>query len=104
MKRKHFSLIPRRLRRKPKVTYVVCPSCQRQAISDHGRLAVDQVRYAVAEQAVQAIADVDAFRRQKAAGDPVLNEMLTDIEAGFIENVTDIGRNLGRTPRREDRS
>jgi len=104
MKRKHFSLTPRWLRRKPKLTYIVCPSCQRQAVNDPDQPVVDQARRMVAEQACEAIADVDAFRRQKVVGDPVLDQMLTDIEIGFIKNVTDIGRNVGRAPGRKDRS
>jgi hypothetical protein len=104
MKRKRFPLIPTWLRRRPKVTYVVCPNCQRQAINDPGQLEVDQAHQMVAGQAFDAVAGVDALRRQKAAGDPIRNRMLADIEAGFIQNVADVGRKLRRAPRWEDRS
>src|SRR5690349_20609106 len=102
---KRISLIPRWLRRKPRVTYIVCPNCQRQAGNQPDQSGADQGRQMVVEQALDAVAGVDALRRSKAAaGDPIRNQMLADIEAGFIQNVTDVGRRFRRAPGREEPS
>jgi hypothetical protein len=102
MKRKRISLVPRWLRRRPRATYVVCPNCQ--AVSDLDDQTADQVRQQVAWQALDAVAGVDALRRRKAAGDPIRNQLLADIEAGFIKNATDVGRRFRRAPGREEPS
>ncbi len=105
MKLKRISLVPQWLRRKPRVTYIVCPSCQRQMVSDPDQPGADQVHRMVAQQALDAVAGVDALRRHKAsAGDPIRNQMLADIEAGLIQNVSDVGRRFRRAPRREEPS
>jgi hypothetical protein len=96
------------LRRKPQVVYVLCPNCQQQTVGQTGPIKPKptpvyspsgpshQVVAEVAERAVDAAADVDAFRRQTATGDPIRDQMLTDIQTGFTRNVTDIGRRLSR--------
>lgn len=104
MKRRKFSLIPTWLRRRPKMTYVVCPSCQRQAVNGPSQPAVDPTHQRVAEQAFDAVAGIDALRRQKAAGDPIRNQLLADIEAGFIQNVANVGYRLRRDQGWEGRS
>lgn len=104
MKTKRISLVPKWLRRKPQVAYVMCPNCQRQVVDDLGEPTADQVRQQVAQQAFDAATGIDALRRQKAAGDPIRNQLLADIEAGFVQNVTDVGRRFRRAPGQEEPS
>ena len=78
IKVKRFFHLPKWLKQKPKVTYIVCPRCQRQADDDTPYSQVkplteeytpDQGRLMVAQQAMDAAADLDARRRHHAAGD-----------------------------------
>lgn len=106
-----YLLLRRRLKRKPKVTNIVCPRCQRQA--DKGTAyagmkppasenARDRSRLMMAQQAMDAAADLDVRRRQWAGGDPHKNQLLSVIEAGFIQSVTDIGRKLRRLDEQDE--
>lgn len=100
-----FSRVPRWLRRKPVVTYSVCPSCQRQTItvpSEQPANSIregtsEQARQLVDEQAFDAALDLDALRRQRSAGDPTREQLLADIQDGFIQNVVDVRRRLRRS-------
>lgn len=64
----------RRLSRKPRVVYVVCPSCQ-----EHEMRAA----------AMEAITRVDAYRRQRSTNDPVLNRVLGQAEINLAHTVAD---------------
>jgi hypothetical protein len=86
---------------RPKTVYMVCPNCQRQDVSRPGgdeaaRQEADAARQMVALRAVNSLDEVDALRRQKSTGDPLRDQALADIQAGFAQNVLDVARRLRR--------
>jgi hypothetical protein len=100
---KRFSLKPSWLRRRSRATFVVCPNCQAVA-EDAGAPApslpvdplAESARQLAAQQAVDGLDAVDSFRRQQSAGDPIKDQALTEIQAGFAQNVLDVARRLRR--------
>ncbi len=85
--RRILSFIRRPFRRKPRVVYVVCPVCQRQAINLDGGDSL-------AQQAVQAGFRLEAHRGALIDRDPTLAVVLKPIEANFVGSMRDLA---GRT-------
>jgi len=73
-----------RFRRKSKVVYTVCLSCQK-------RMAP-----ATAHDAVNAAADLVAYRQQAAGGDPVREQLLAHVELGALRGMAGIQRGVSR--------
>jgi hypothetical protein len=105
MKTRGPSFLSSWLKRKPKVTYIVCPSCQQQTVADAeqpevtpttSRYPVDEAHRRLARQAMESAVAVDNLRRRRSEGDPLKDQALRDIEAGFMQNVADVGRRLRR--------
>lgn len=44
---------------------------------------------------MERVVDIDAYRRQLANGDPVIDAVLTRIEIGFVDKSVQIQRNFG---------
>jgi hypothetical protein len=105
MKRFSFKRM-RWFKRKPKTVCIVCRSCQQQAVGVRNGDAtttspivgpeMDAARQMVAQQAVNSLNQVDALRRQQATGEPLRDQALSDIQAGFTQNVLDVARRLRR--------